>query len=167
MKKDLKIVFAIISAFAILVVGAAFLVGGRKNQGKPSEVLGIEATPKTHDLGSVPIQGGIVSKTYEIKNTTPKTLKLKKLATSCMCTTAAIKIGDKTTKFFGMEGHGDANPPVNLELASGERGEVLVNFDPAAHGPEGTGPFDRAVWLTFTDPVGVKELTFSGTVVKE
>ena len=45
--------------------------------------------------------------------------------------------------------------------------KVAVNFDPAAHGPQGTGPFDRVVILTFSDPAGVKELTFNGTVVSK
>ena len=84
-----------------------------------------------------------------------------------MCTTASVQIGGKETKFFGMEGHGDANPPVNIEVGSGEEGKVMVKFDPAAHGPQGTGPFNRVVYLTFSDPAGMKELTFSGTVVSQ
>ena len=63
-----------------------------------------------------------------------------------------------------MEGHGDANPAVNLELKAGETAKVVVNFDPAAHGPQGTGAFDRIVWLYFSE--GVKELKFNGEVIK-
>lgn len=84
-----------------------------------------------------------------------------------MCTTAAFNINGNETKFFGMEGMGDANPPVNIEIPSGNEGKVVVKFDPAAHGPQGTGPFERVVWLTFSDPGGIKELTFNGTVTSQ
>ncbi len=82
-----------------------------------------------------------------------------------MCTKASFEIGDKKTRFFGMEGHGDKNPPVNIEIPSGASGKVIVQFDPAAHGPQGVGPFERSVFLTFSDPAGIKELRFNGKVV--
>ena len=169
--KDSKVLIGIVIATFLVIVGGVVLLGRDSSKtGEPeanTEVLGIEATPAFYDLGEVPINGGIVTKEYSIKNTTDKTIKLKKLATSCMCTTASVDIGGKTTKFFGMEGHGDANPPVNMEIGAGQEGKVVVKFDPAAHGPQGTGPFDRVVWLTFSDPGGIKELTFNGTVVSE
>lgn len=167
--KDSKILIGIVVATLILLVGGVFVLSRNSgtNSGKLTEVLGIEANPTNYDLGKVPINGGIVTREYSIKNTTNKVIRLKKVATSCMCTTASVEIGDKTTKFFGMEGHGDANPPVNLEISPGEEGKVVVKFDPAAHGPEGVGPFDRIIWLTFSDPAGIKELTFNGTVISQ
>ncbi|KKT65936.1 MAG: hypothetical protein UW60_C0032G0018 [Candidatus Woesebacteria bacterium GW2011_GWA2_44_33] len=167
--KDTKVLIGIIVATIILLVGGVVLLSrGSSNQNQPTtEVLGVEINPVSYDLGEVPINAGIQEREYTIKNTTDKTMKLKKIATSCMCTTAAFQIGDKTTNFFGMEGHGDANPPVNIEIGAGQEGKVIVRFDPAAHGPQGTGPFDRMVWLTFSDPGGIKELTFNGTVVSE
>jgi len=165
--KDSKILLGIIALTLVIIVGGAFLLvrGTQEPASVSSEVLGIEATPPSYELGEVPINGGLVSKEYTVKNTSDKTIRLKKIATSCMCTTASFDIGGKTTKFFGMEGHGDANPPVNIEIPSGQEGKVVVKFDPAAHGPQGTGPFDRVVYLTFSDPGGVKELTFNGTVI--
>ena len=169
--KDSKVLIGIALATLLIIVGGVVLLGrNSSNTGEPeanTEVLGIEATPAFYDLGEVPINGGMVTKEYLIKNTTDKTIRLKKIATSCMCTTASLDLGGKSTKFFGMEGHGDANPPVNVEIGSGQEAKVIVKFDPAAHGPQGTGPFDRAVWLTFSDPGGIKELTFSGTVVAQ
>ena len=167
--KDSKILIGIALVTLLLVGGGAVLLGG-KSEGSTqvaSEVLGIETNPNYYDLGGVPINGGIVTKEYSFKNITGNSLKLKKVATSCMCTTASVQIGGEITKFFGMEGHGDANPPVNIEIGGGEEGKVVVNFDPAAHGPQGTGPFNRVVYLTFSDPAGVKELTFNGTVVSD
>ena len=64
-----------------------------------------------------------------------------------------------------MEGMGDKNPPVNLELPSGQTAIVTAIFDPAAHGPKGVGPFDRTVFLYFSNPSGTKELKFNGNVV--
>lgn len=168
MSKEAKVLLigGAISLFVIVL--AAFFVTKTGEQNAPaSEVLGVEASPTSYDLGNVPINGGIVTKEFEIKNTTDKTLKLKKIATSCMCTTASVEAGGKTTNFFGMEMAGDRNPPVNLELGRGETGKVVVKFDPAAHGPQGVGLFDRVIWLTFSDPAGIKELTFNGNVVSQ
>ncbi|MEK7112466.1 MAG: DUF1573 domain-containing protein [Patescibacteria group bacterium] len=168
--KDTKILIGILIATFVVIVGGVFLVGRKgayEEQAPKTEVLGIEANPSSYDLGNVPIAGGIITKEYTIKNTTDKSIKLKKIATSCMCTTASLELGGKSTKFFGMEGHGDLNPPVNIEVASGQEGKIIVKFDPAAHGPQGVGPFDRVIWLTFSDPAGVKELTFNGAVVSE
>ncbi len=167
MGKEAKILLAGGLLSLVVIVGVAFAVTKTGEQTPTNQALGIEASPQSYDLGSVPINGGIVAKEFEIKNTTDKTLKLKKIATSCMCTTASVEVGSKTTNFFGMEMAGDRNPPVNLELGSGAAGKVIVKFDPAAHGPEGVGPFDRVIWLTFSDPAGIKELTFNGNVVSQ
>ena len=154
----------------LLLIGGGVVFLGGNSSGAPqltSEVLGIETNPSFYDLGSVPINGGIVTKEYSIKNTTNAPIKLKKVTTSCMCTTASVQINGESNKFFGMEGHGDANPSINIEIKPGEEGKVVVKFDPAAHGPQGTGPFNRVVYLNFSDPAGIKELTFSGTVTSQ
>ncbi len=172
MAKETKILMGGAAFLILLIVGFAFLLGkdttpSKETSSEETTVLGLELTPSFYDLGKVPINGGIVTKDYQVKNTFGKSLNLKKITTSCMCTTASVSVGDKTTKFFGMEGHGDKNPPVNLEVPEGETVKVTVNFDPAAHGPQGTGPFDRFVWLSFSDPAGVEELKFSGEVVSQ
>ena len=173
MAKDTKILIAGLGVMFILLFVLAFWLVGRAQ--KPAEeglsansqIAGLVANPEFFDLGQVPINGGIVTKEYEVKNATDKKMKLRKIATSCMCTTASIKIGEKETKYFGMEMHTDKNPVLNMEVNSGEIARVTVKFDPAAHGPEGVGPFDRIVWLYFSDPTGVKELKFSGKVVSQ
>ncbi|OGM18922.1 hypothetical protein A2686_03955 [Candidatus Woesebacteria bacterium RIFCSPHIGHO2_01_FULL_38_10] len=169
MGKDIKIlIFSLGLTFLLIIV---FVLWQGKSPGETLEpestvkIEGVEVTPEDYDLGDVPIKGGIVTRGYEIGNTTERALKLKKITTSCMCTTASVSVGDKETRFFGMEGHGDKNPSVNLEIGPDQIGKVVVRFDPAAHGPQGVGLFDRSVWLTFSDPVGVKELKFNGTVV--
>lgn len=166
MANDIKIIIGAILFTLLLIVGFAFLQTKSTKEAQEistQQIQGVSSDPDFYNLGSVPIKGGVVAKEYKIKNTTGNTMNLSKIATSCMCTTAKIKIGDKETRFFGMEMSGDMNPPVNLELQSGEEATISVNFDPAAHGPQGVGPFDRIVWLYFKQ--GIKELKFSGTVV--
>ncbi len=165
MAKDLKVLIGSIVFTFVLIIGFA-LLQAKKPQPEATvntAVLGVSATPEFYNLGNVGINGGIVSKEYQIKNTTDKALTLAKIVTSCMCTTAKVKIGDKETRFFGMEMSGDQNPRVNMSLPAGGQAQVTINFDPAAHGPQGIGPFDRIVWLYFTN--GTKELKFNGVVV--
>lgn len=131
-----------------------------------TEISGILITPETSDWGQISINGGVVTREFELKNTTEKTVKLKKVATSCMCTQASVEAGGASTRFFGMEMAGDRNPAVSLEISAGETGKIIIKFDPAAHGPQGIGPFEREVVLTFSDPVGVKTIKFNGEVTK-
>lgn len=168
MAKDTKVLIAAIGFTFLAIVGFALLLGGKHEDGATySEVQGVDIIPAIYELGDVPIDGGIVTKEYEVKNTTGEVIKLKKITTSCMCTEAKVVVGDKETRFFGMEHPGDRNPPVNFEIKSDEIAKVIVNFDPAAHGPQGIGPFERTVQLTFSDPAGIKELKFEGTVVAQ
>ena len=171
MGKDIKLMLAALG-FAILLIFGFAIWQSRSPDSQDNEsvevagvqITGIEAEPESYDLGDGPINGGLITKEYKVKNTSGDILKLKKIATSCMCTKAKVKVGDKETKLFGMEGHGDKNPPVNVEIPAGELALVTVIFDPAAHGPQGIGPIDRSVFLTFSDPAGTKELRFKGTV---
>ncbi|MDP3917893.1 MAG: DUF1573 domain-containing protein [Candidatus Woesebacteria bacterium] len=159
----------------ILVVAGIFYAGyALTNKDKIDESIPrvedpslIEISPTSFDLGKIIMKNGIVEREYEIKNNSDKTLILKKIATSCMCTKAYVTLGDQKTRIFGMEGHGDKNPSINFEIPGGSTAKIISEFDPAAHGIAGTGVFDRIVWLTFADPIGVREVTFNGEVVLE
>ena len=168
MAKEPK-VFLIGGLLTVVAVGLGilFLSNQKTEVSITAQVQGLSANPESFDLGEVAINGGLVTKEYELKNTTDKTLRLKKITTSCMCTKAKVIIGDKETKLFGMEGMGDKNAPVNLDLPAQESAKVVAEFDPAAHGPQGVGPIDRSVFLTFSDPVGIRELKFSGVVISK
>lgn len=167
MTKETKFIVGVALVTLAAVVGLAFFLSAKGSQEKTlvtTEVQGIEATVADYQLGDIPINGGIVTKEYEIKNTTGKEVELKKIATSCMCTSAAVMTESGETRFFSMEMGGDKNPLISQKIKKDETAKVTVRFDPAAHGPQGAGPFDRIVWLYFDG--GVKELTFSGVVVK-
>lgn len=125
----------------------------------------VDILPKAYDLGEVYINGGIVSKEYVIENKGDSPIKVKRISTSCMCTQAKMLLGEKESRFFGMEMYGDKNPLLNWEIAPGQRAKIIVDFDPAFHGPSGIGDFERIVWLTFSDPVGIRELKLSGKVI--
>lgn len=165
MGKDIKILLGSLIFTFLLIIGLSLLLSGQ-DKGL-EEVKGVEATPASYEVGDIPINGGILTKEFTIKNNTNEELTLRKVATSCMCTEAKIVLGDEETVYYSMEHPTDKNPPVNLTFAPGQEANVIVNFDPAAHGPEGVGPFERDVWLTFSDPAGLKTLSFSGRVVSE
>lgn len=161
----MKMLAVVLGSSLVLLFGFAFWQSSKSPVEPLGRIQGVEASPDYYELESVPINGGIITREYTVSNSTGETLKLRKISTSCMCTEAKVKIGDRETRLFGMEGHGVRIPPVNLEMQPGEEALVTVNFDPAAHGPQGVGPFERIVWLEFSDPAGIKELKFNGTVV--
>jgi len=168
---DIKIFFGIIVLTAVLVIGFAFSQGTEEstadeNNQSQVQIADIQISPETYKLGNVPINGGLISREYEVKNETTQTAKLQKIVTSCMCTKAKVSLNGKESRFFGMEHPGDRNPPINFEIPPGETAKIIVEFNPAAHGPQGVGPFNRAVRLTFSKPSGIKELTFDGTVIR-
>lgn len=166
MAKDFKLLLASLGFTFLLIALFAVWQGGRQTA-VLSEVQGVEISPQPSDWGQVSYGGGEVMREYELKNALSQGIKVKKLATNCMCTEAKIVVGGNQSRFFGMEHPGDSNPPINFEIGAGETAKVVVKFDPAAHGPEGIGPFERTVLLTLADPVGTKELNFSGSVVSD
>lgn len=172
MTKEGKVILSLIIGTIILIGGLAILMtkastgGGSGDRFVPNTPdQSLTAVPEgMMDLGSVSYGGGIVSKSFEVTNTSDKTIKLRKITTSCMCTTAKFAANGKETKFYGMEMNGDLNPLIDVDLPAGSSGAVVYNFDPAAHGPQGMGSFQRTVTLFFDS--GYKEFNFRGEVVK-
>ena len=99
------------------------------------------------DFGSISMAAGNVKHTFAVKNTGSEAVRIRKMYTSCMCTSAILTIGSgKRYGPFGMPGHGFI-PSINTEVRSGEEINVEVIFDPAAHGPAGIGEIERLVAL--------------------
>lgn len=171
MTKDTKILVGVLVFSLLLIIGFAVWQGGKETPTKEVAattsvgISDLEISPSSYDVGTIKMNDGNVVKIYEVKNTSTESMKLQRIATSCMCTKTKIRIGDKETREFGMEGMGDKNPPINFELPPGQTATVTAIFDPAAHGPKGVGPFDRTVFLYFSNPTGTKELKFNGTVI--
>ncbi len=167
MNNETKFIIGSAVATLGLIIGLTFFISAKSAKERTlitTEVLGVTANPDNYDLGDMPIGGGIVTREYEIKNTSDRDIELIKIVTSCMCTRAGVKAESGETKFFAMEMGGDKNPFISLKIKKGETAKAIIRFDPAAHGPAGAGPIDRTVSLYFDS--GIKELTFKGVVVK-
>ncbi len=143
-KKMLKIVIPSVLAVAIIALVIIFSGGGQTVQANSE----IEISQASYDAGTVSIRGGLVKHTYEIENTGTENLKISRIWTSCMCTTAKLRVGDKESSEFGMHD----NPVFwSQEIAPGEVGYLDVTFDPVFHGPTGTGNMIREVYLNTND----------------
>ncbi len=98
------------------------------------------------DFGKISMARGDVERVFRLKNTSPFPVTVKKMYTSCMCTTAYLSYEDFKFGPVGMPGH-SAVPTINKEIQSGETFDVRVVFDPAAHGPAGVGRIERVVTI--------------------
>jgi hypothetical protein len=174
LSKETKYIIGTLLVLAAIIIGVAVLAS-KPTSGNTGSIggdrfinnvvaQGISAAPESIDIGKVAYRGGIVSKEYEIKNTTGAAMKLRKIITSCACTKARVVIGDKSTKFYSMEMSGDKNPIIDYDFPAGATAKVEFQFDPTAHGPAGIGLIDRVITLYFD--AGFKELKFNGEVVK-
>ncbi len=114
------------------------------------------------NFGEISMADGIVSHVFRIRNSGDEPITIKKMYTSCMCTTASLMIGEKEFGPYGMPGHGFM-PSINREVAPGEKVSVKVVFDPAAHGPAGIGPTERTVFLE-NSAGGAVNLQFSALI---
>lgn len=113
-------------------------------------------------FGSISMAGGKVTHRFWIRNTGTEPVVLRKMYTSCMCTTAALVKGGRKFAPVGMPGHG-LIASLDETMAPNEDAIVEVVFDPAAHGPAGIGPTDRVV--TIENSAGQPlELAFTANV---
>jgi len=142
MDEQIKNIFFVFLA-VIIVVGLVFISTNNNNPAK------IVISPEEYDAGTVSIaDGNLVEKTFEVKNDGQGDLKINSIWTSCMCTNAHLRIGDKTSPEFGMH---TQSTLWSAKIPPGETGYLDVTFDPAFHGPDGTGSMVRVVYLTTND----------------
>ncbi|NOY87724.1 MAG: DUF1573 domain-containing protein [Deltaproteobacteria bacterium] len=120
---------------------------GSSEAGNSGKVVAESALEQ--DLGQVNIRGGIVQRTFDLRNQGENDLVLKGVFTSCACTTASIELPDG--RVLGKFGKG---PPKSWRqvIKPGESFKVHVNFDPLFHGENGVGPFTRSVFLITSAP---------------
>ena len=128
----------------------------------PTSAGTLSALTSKFSFGTVSMAAGKVTHRYWVRNMGSEPLLIRKLYTSCMCTTATLIKGGKKSDAFGMPGHGPI-PTINTEMNPGDDAVVEVVFDPAAHGPAGIGPIERVV--TIENSAGRPlELAFNATV---
>ena len=119
------------------------------------------------DFGSISMSDGIVSHIFEVRNEGKESVIIKKIYTSCMCTTVLItNDAGKQYGEFGMPGHGGPSQ-TNIEVKSSESIFVQAKFDPTAHGPSGVGFAERSIYLeTNSQESPMVELKFTALVTR-
>ena len=150
MKKNKNLIL-IIASIAILVGIVSFAATidkkGEKNNISESSSGVLSAKENSYNFGKISIANGNISYRFKIENSGSESVIINKVYTSCMCTTASIiNESGKNLGVFGMPGHGDL-AKANIEVKSSESMIVEAVFDPAAHGPEGTGKIKRLIYL--------------------
>ena len=151
-----KLIIAVVGGSLLISVVFIFGLSSGGSGGK------IEISPQEYDFGDISMADGLAKKTYEVKNSGDTELKIDKIWTSCDCTNARLRVGDRVSPELGMH----TNLPLWSEkLASGETGYLDVIFDPAFHGHEGIGPITRVIYLNTSDPDNKKvEIKLSANV---
>lgn len=127
-------------------VNGGVVISGKGNY---SELV---STEKSFDFGIVSMAKGKVAHSFSVRNSGNTPVKINKVYTSCMCTEATIINGGSRNGPFAMQGMGRILPQVNEVVAPGQEITIEVLVDPAAHGPQGTGPAKKIVYLE-TDSV--------------
>ena len=155
-------------AASILVIGGAVWYAGLKpadNQPAGQNTGGaLAAEESSFDFGVISMAAGEVSHSFKLKDSGAGQVTIKKIYTSCMCTTAILNKGGNKSGPFGMPGHGSATR-LKETVGPGEEAEIEVVFDPAAHGPEGTGLIKRVVYVETDSEAAPKlQLTFDANV---
>ena len=118
----------------------------------------LTAEETVFDFGNVPMYGGKVKHNFTLKNNGQGPVKISKIYTSCMCTEAMLVINKSSKRPaslkagpFGMPGHGGLITFANQKIGAGEEAVIEVEVDPAAHGPQGTGPAKKVVYIEMDD----------------
>jgi hypothetical protein len=151
----------------VLILALAVFFGTRMGetiQVTTDTQVAISVDSNRYDWGTIDLNGGIVSKSFAIENSGSILLKLYDVKTSCMCTTAQLKTTEKTSNKFGMH---EKSSSV-FEVKPGETAELVVEFDPAFHGPSGTGPISRTITMNTNDAKNpTLSFNLTATVVKQ
>lgn len=144
MSKKIIIALVIVTVVVgIIIIGYIKATPGLKNE--TAQRPQIEVSPKTYNFGEIEF-GAIAKYTFKIKNAGPQTLEIKRIATSCACTSA------KASKE-------SINPNEEVDL--------LVTYDTKAmgEGPHGRGQQERIIYVRTNDPINPQvEVTINAYV---
>lgn len=115
------------------------------------------------DLGTIAMDQGDLKINYLIRNDGDSPVVIKTMNTSCACTSAKLKIGDKESRRISMTPTTD----IYMVLAAGAEAELDVSFDPKFHGPNDTGIKRRTLSMETNSAVNpTVDLSFQVNVVK-
>ncbi len=145
----MRLILLVVGGTLLISVGLFFGLPYLTEEGKGK----IEVNPLEHDAGTVSMAEGLVERTFEIKNNGEGDLKINSIWTSCMCTTARLKVGDKVSPEFGMH---SGSIFWSQKIMPGEVAFLEVTFDPAFHGSQGVGQNIRVIYISSDDPQNKK-----------
>lgn len=163
-----KFIIGIVIFTVLILFGGIILIGGSSKETTVEKTAGakIEVKETNFNFKNIPYHGGNVTHSFPIKNIGIKELTIANLSTSCMCTQVSFKSKNLESPKFGMKGHSSGSNWTG-SLKPGEKGEIIVIFDPTAHGPSGIGPVSRFVSFETNDPdKPYVEFSFEGVVIK-
>lgn len=149
-KKIKKLLFVSLPILLLAGIIVFFVKNYTPEENHPG-IPRIEIPVNEYDAGTVSMADGLVKHIYEIKNTGVGDLKIGSIWTSCHCTVARLKVGNRESPEFGMD-----KSFTSQKIPPGETGFLEVTFDPAFHGPQGAGPAVRVVYLSTNDPLNKK-----------
>ncbi len=128
--KTLFLFFLVLIIIGLAIYGYFKAIPGLENH--EGNLPKIEITPISFDFGEIEY-GQVVEYTFKVKNTGLEVLEIRRVATSCACTTAKI---------------------VQEKINPGEEAELLVTYDTGAmSGPHGKGEQERIIYVKTNDPI--------------
>lgn len=156
--KNKKTIIVLSALTLITIGGAVWAVSKMTAQPTVNQMADakLKVENPSHDWGEIGINDGNVSQSFTITNQGNDPLELYNLKTSCSCTTAQLKTGDKVSPLYGM--HTSSN--YVHQVLPGESTQLEVIYDPLFHGPNGVGAISRQVVIQTNDSAQ-PQLTFS------
>lgn len=161
-----------ISLFTLAVLGAGIFIASSSSNSSRAALLKTKeakfvANHKEKKVGNIDYNKGIYNHIFPIENKGTKDLQITNMATSCACTKAYLKQGDKVGPMFTMKGMGSSDTSWIGVLKPGEKAEIVAAFDAQYHGPSAVGPISRVVSFETNDLDNpYVEVSFDGVVVK-
>ena len=170
MKKNQLVVLIVFVVAVVLVILLANRTGSSRSESNPNTLIdsvngagALVAAEPFYDLGTISMSAGKVSRMFKITNTGTGQVFVKKIYTSCMCTTATLTTKEGKAGPFGMPGH-EAIPTISQTVAPNEEASIEAIFDPAAHGPAGVGRVRRSIYIEIDSQKEPLELIFEANV---
>lgn len=156
----MKLILVGLSLTLLLIFGGVFFITKTNNRASlaTNQTTQVAVDKTSFDWGEIGINNGKVQAEFDLKNSGSAPLQLANVSTSCMCTTAQVEIEGKRSPYFGMM----QKSSWTGQVEPGKTAKLIVEFDPAFHGPQGVGQITRQAVVETNDP-DQRQLTFVTT----